>query len=157
MWYLALISDLEKKGCKIAVAGGFAVALHGAIRGTVDLDLCVALTLENLTAVETTLKARGFLSRIPVTAKEIFSFRKEYISRRNLVAWSFSNPQNPLQVVDILVLESLRSTQVIRFKIAGVSVPVLKLEALIKMKKKAGRPQDKEDVLALERIHKELK
>ena len=34
---------LKKSGVKFAIVGGYALALHGAVRGTVDLDLVISL------------------------------------------------------------------------------------------------------------------
>lgn len=36
MWFLDVTKKLKDMDIDFAVAGGFAVALHGAVRGTVD-------------------------------------------------------------------------------------------------------------------------
>lgn len=135
-----------------AIAGGFAVALHGAVRGTVDVDIVLTFTKKNLELAETTLTKMGLVSRIPVTAKEIFQFRKEYIERRNLIAWNFYNPKDPLDVLDIIITEDLASRDVVRVRAGNRMLPVLSIPALIAMKRKSGRPQDLEDISALERL-----
>ncbi len=155
MWYLDVIKALQKDRCQFAVAGGFAVALHGFQRGTIDLDLCIAMNFENLVKIESTLRGLNLVSRIPVGASEIFKFRQEYIRNRNLIAWSFVDPKNPAHVVDLIITEDLRKLALTNIKMFGIGVPVISKNALIKMKQKAGQPQDLEDVRALKNRKKE--
>lgn len=152
MWIERVAEALEREGVRFALAGGHAVALHGAVRGTVDLDLVLACTRENFAAAERALKALGLVSRLPVTAEEVFSFRKEYIERRNLLAWGFVHPKDPSQVIDLVLTWELKPGDVKRVRAAGRDLPVLSKAALIAMKKAAGRPQDLADVAALERL-----
>ena len=152
MWFLDIIQKLEDNKLDFAVAGGFAVALHGAVRGTVDLDIVIAVNLENLSKAEKALNELGLKSRIPVTASDVFKFRKEYIEKRNLIAWSFVNYKNPSQVVDIIITHDLKKMTSKKISIHGIKVPVLSIKSLIKMKTEAGRPQDIEDIKALKEI-----
>ena len=86
-----LVRAFTQARVQFAVVGGYAVALHGAVRGTFDVDVILALNEANFAAAEAALKKIGLSSRVPVTAHEILSFREEYIARRNLIAWSFVN------------------------------------------------------------------
>ena len=43
MFIYKVIGILESKNIEYAIAGGYAVALHGAVRGTVDIDLIIKL------------------------------------------------------------------------------------------------------------------
>lgn len=137
----------DKVGC--ALAGGFAVALHGAVRGTLDIDLVLKATASNFAAAERALRALGLESRLPVNASEIFSFRKEYIEKRNLIAWSFVNPQDATEIVDLLLPYDLAKMETKSIAFQNRKLRVLSLEELIKMKSQAGRKQDLEDVRAL--------
>lgn len=147
-----IISRLATAGVNCSIVGGYAVALHGAVRGTVDLDLIINHTEEQFQACEDCLKQLGFQPRLPVKASEVFKFRKEYIQRRNLIAWSFYVPNDPFKVVDIIITHDLRNLKSIRLKAGGSTVPVVSLTDLIAMKKMSGRPQDLQDVAALTRI-----
>lgn len=146
---------LKSAGVSYAVVGGYAVALHGVVRGTVDLDLILKLTEREFVEAEKTLRGLGLESRLPVTATEVFRFREEYIRNRNLIAWSFFDPRKPGNQVDIVITEDLRRTEVETMKIHGVSVRVISRNALIRMKRASGRAQDLEDVRALERLNDE--
>ncbi|UPT74117.1 MAG: hypothetical protein M0D55_20250 [Elusimicrobiota bacterium] len=151
MFILEAADALEKAAVKFAVAGGYAVALHGAVRGTLDVDIVLAMTKDNFVAAEKALSSLGLSSRLPVNAGEVFSFRKEWLERRNLIAWSFLDPEDPTRVLDIVLTWELKPADVVRMRVAGHDLPVLSKSALVAMKRAAGRPQDLADVDALER------
>ena len=143
---------LESNKIPYAVVGGYAVALHGAVRGTVDVDFIISLQEDIFVAVEKAMNSLGLHSRLPVTAKEVFHFRKEYIENRNLIAWSFVNLKNPMEVVDIIITDNLDDCAIVEKKVATSKIKILSKKDLIKMKKRSGRPQDLSDVEALEKL-----
>lgn len=152
IFLLEVIKAFRRAKLSYAVAGGYAVSLHGAVRGTLDIDLMVSLKPKHLAAAEAALQSIGLRSRIPVTAEEISQFRQEYLKRRNLIAWRFVDPRDPTRMVDLLLLEDVSKQSTITKKISGVPVQILSIPSLIKMKKAVARPQDLEDVRALERL-----
>ena len=143
---------MRRARVRFAVAGGYAVALHGATRGTVDLDLVITLEKKQFVAAEKALRSLGLEPRLPVDATQVFEFREEYIANRNLLAWSFHHPQDPTRLVDILIAHDLRDMEIQRMRFGSIMLPVIGRDALIAMKKTAGRPQDLEDVRALESL-----
>ena len=147
-----VVTSLRQARVRFAIAGGHAVALHGAVRGTLDLDLVLALSRGNFTAAESALNGMGLVSRLPLKAEEVFDYREEYVRNRNLIAWSFVNPADPTEIVDIILTEDLDSMQVDRVPLGRLRLPVVAVADLIRMKEKSGRPQDLEDVKALRRI-----
>lgn len=151
MFIFEVVDALDKAGVRFAVAGGHAVALHGATRGTLDLDIVLAQSKENFAAAEKALASIGLTSRLPIDAAEVFAFRKEYIERRNLIAWNFLDAKDPSRLLDIVLTWDLKPAEVARMRAGGREIPVLAKSALIAMKKAAGRPQDLIDVEALER------
>lgn len=134
-----------------AIVGGYAVALHGAPRGTIDIDFIIPLEESSFIATEQALNSIGIVSRLPVSAREVFQFRQEYITRRNLIAWSFYNPQNPMEIVDIIITSALEDFSIVEKQIASTKIKLIAKRDLIKMKKLSGRPQDLLDVAALEK------
>ena len=143
---------LQQAKIPYAVVGGYAVAFHGAIRGTVDVDIVVNWSLKNLYNVEKVLKEIGLVSLIPINADNLFQFREEYIQNRNLVAWNFYDPINPLNQVDIIITYDLKNGHTTTFQTFFGEIKVLSLKDLIAMKKASGRAQDLEDVKALESL-----
>lgn len=151
MFIFDVVDALEKAGVRFAVAGGHAVALHGATRGTLDVDIVLAMSKENFVAAEKALTGIGLSSRLPIDAAEVFAFRKEYLERRNLIAWNFIDAKDPARILDIVLTWELKPGEIARVRAAGRDIPVLAKGALIAMKRAAGRPQDLVDVEALER------
>lgn len=139
-------------GVRYALVGGYAVALHGAVRGTVDIDIVVDWNLESLQGAEQALRDLGLVSRLPVGADDLFNFRDEYVNNRNLVGWNFYNPDDISQQVDLVITYDLKGRR--RQRVATASGPLflLTVEDLVNMKRASGRPQDLADVEALEKL-----
>ncbi len=152
MFIRNVIQALQKYEINYALIGGYAVALHGAIRGTVDIDIVVSLTRKSLQGAERALESIGLKSHLPITATDMYQFREEYIKKRNLAAWSFNNADNPLEVVDILITEDVKQIKTVIKKAFGVEIRVAAIPDLISLKTKSGRPQDKEDIKALKKL-----
>jgi hypothetical protein len=125
MFLLKVCDALAEAGVRFAIAGGYAVALHGAVRGTVDVDIVVRLEEAAFAKAEAALKGLGLQPRLPVTAAEVFRFREEYIRNRNLLAWSFVNASNPAEVVDVLIAEDLAQCKPVKITVKGRAVPVV--------------------------------
>lgn len=152
MFLLRVTSALDEAGIAYALVGGCAVALHGAVRGTVDVDLVLRISRKQFVAFEKAMRSIGLVSRLPVTAAEVFQFRAEYIANRNLRAWSFVHPGTPSEIVDVIITHDLSSMKAQRIKVGKAWVRVLALSDLIRMKQEAGRPQDLADVAALQEL-----
>jgi len=152
MFLLRVITALSKARVPYGLVGGYAVALHGAVRGTMDIDLVIRLDEDQFVRAERALKSIGLEPRLPVTAREVFRFREEYIANRNLTAWSFVNPATPSELVDIVLTHNLGELTTRPLRVQGKQIRVVSLDDLIRMKQEAGRPQDQEDVRALKAI-----
>ena len=152
MFITRVIQSLDQHKVCYALVGGYAVALHGVVRGTVDIDVVIALDKAQFTAAEKALLEIGLQSRLPVSAEEVFDFREEYIHNRNLIAWSFYHPKNPLEVVDILITEDARNIETIEKKVDRLRIRVASISEMIRLKTLSARPQDIEDVKALEKL-----
>ncbi len=152
MFIKQIIDAFQKYQVNYALVGGYAVALHGAVRGTVGIDFVIQLDRGQFVAAEQALVSIGLQPRLPVAASEVFDFREEYIRNKNLTAWSFYHPVNPLEMVDILITEDLGQIQTVLKKLDRINIRVASIPDLIRMKKIAGRPQDIEDIKALEKL-----
>lgn len=137
---------------RYAIVGGHAVALHGAVRGTLDIDIALNWSKSALTAAERALKGIGLESRLPVSAEEVFEFRREYLEKRNLVAWNFYNPKDLSEQVDIVLPYDLKGKKTSRIRVGETQLSILSIDDLIAMKRQSGRPQDLVDADALEKL-----
>lgn len=149
---LSLCHELEARQVKYALVGGYAVALHGAVRGTVDIDLILDWQLANLQRAEESLKALGLRSLHPIDAQTVFRDKELLIREKNMIAWSFYNLDNPAKVIDIIITNDLHDKTLVTFLIQEQPVKVLAKHDLIRMKQESGRPQDIEDINALEAL-----
>lgn len=143
---------LQRQRVRYAIVGGHAVALHGAIRGTIDVDIAVNWTLQAVQRAETALSDIGLVSRLPITADDIYSFRDEYVRNRNLVAWNFYNPRNASEQVDVIVTYDLKGRKLKTLTVGDAQIAILNRQDLINMKRASGRAQDLEDIKALEKL-----
>jgi hypothetical protein len=152
MFIHVVCAALEKAKIPYAVVGGYAVALHGAVRGTVDVDFVINWTLENLQKVERVMKELGLVSRIPINALSLFQNKEEYSKNKNLIAWNFYNPKNPAQQIDLIINYDLQTSDSVPVHTQSGTIHILAKKPLIAMKHASGRPQDIEDVKALENL-----
>lgn len=152
MFLHKVCQQLDAVKIPYAVVGGYAVALHGAARGTFDVDIAIEWSLKNLAKVESALKELGLVSRLPIDADSVFHFKEEYVQKRNLIAWNFYNPRKPIEQVDIIITFDLKHHKVKTMQTHEGKVRVLAKDDLIEMKTKSGRQQDLEDVKALEEL-----
>ena len=145
-------SAFNKAGVDYALVGGHAVALHGAVRGTIDIDFIFKWEREALVAAESALLSLGLVSRLPIDANDVFDFRDEYISKRNLIAWNFYHPKDASQQVDIIINTDLVIADRVSLETPNTTIHLLNKKPLIEMKRLANRPQDIEDIAALEKL-----
>jgi hypothetical protein len=147
-----IFDEFKRAKIDFAIIGGYALALHGIVRATVDIDLILKLDLSQFQKAEASLKKLGLTSRIPVRAEDIVKMRIEYIEKRNLLAWSFVDYRDPSRQVDILITTDVADVQVDRISVAGRKIPVISLKDLMQMKILSDRPQDRVDVQSIREV-----
>lgn len=152
MFLLSVTGALSAARVPYALVGGYAVALHGAVRGTVDIDLVLRFSERDFRAAERAFAGISLRPRLPVSSAEIFRFREEYVRNRNLTAWTFVNPSHPSEIVDVVLTHDLARMKIKRVRVQGRLIRIASIEDLIRMKAASGRPQDIEDVKALRRL-----
>ena len=136
----------DRAQLKYALIGGYALALHGLVRATVDIDFVLSLRLEDFELAEKILSQLKIQSRLPVRAQDIIKMRKEFIENRNLLAWSFVDYSNPTRQVDILITKDLKDLEIEKISISGRKISVVSLKQLLQLKIESGRPQDLIDI-----------
>jgi len=152
MFITQLGHSLEQHNVRYALVGGYAVALHGAVRGTVDIDFVIDWQLEQLKAVEKCLNNLGLVSQLPIDAEQLFHFKDEYINNRQLIAWHFYHPKDLSKQVDLIITFDLSNKKTLTKTLNTGTVQLLNKKDLIKMKQQSARPQDLEDIKALKQL-----
>lgn len=159
-YFEKVFKSLNKEKIKYLVVGGVAVNLHGYMRFTGDLDLLLLLEEENLKKMDKLMHKLGYSERLPVSVLSLSNKKqvKQWLEEKNMKAYSFTPPKNnPLQI-DVIMEESLKYDKIVANKvhkrIDNTVIPVISIDDLIKMKRRANRPQDLVDLEALINLKK---
>jgi predicted nucleotidyltransferase len=160
MYFLDVISLLNKLGVRYLVVGGVALVLHGVVRLTADIDLLIDLKKENIGKFLNAMKTLGYKPKLPVDPAGLLDpkIRKEWLVKKNMVAFSFMHPKEDYKLVDLLINEPVpfpgvyKRMQIVH---AGkVPIKVVSLSDLIKLKKKSAKEQDLKDIEMLRELSK---
>jgi hypothetical protein len=71
-----ILQELTERGVQFVVCGGVAVVLHGVERMTLDLDLVVDMSRENLQRLIDAMRALNLTPRVPVPPEDLLSPEK---------------------------------------------------------------------------------
>ena len=155
--YEEILREFQKQKVKYVLVGGIAVNLLGSFRTTADLDILVEMNDKNLTKVITILKKRGYQVKQPVDPMGIADekTRKDWIHKKHMKAFNFYK-YDEFKEVDIIIDSPVSykqaSKNAIKIKSGKITLPVISINDLIKMKKNTGRGVDQSDIQALKHI-----
>lgn len=153
-----LFSALNGESVKYLVAGGIAVNLYGIERATADIDVVLWLDKENLMRFMRAAKKLGLRPKVPAKIEDLADSakREEWIKDKGMTVFSLFDPANPFFLLDVFVEmpfdfdEVYKKRKKIRFE--DITVPVVPIEELVRMKEGSDRPQDRADVFYLKKI-----
>jgi hypothetical protein len=153
--YRDLFQAMNNAGIRYLVVGGVAVNLHGYSRFTGDLDIVMALDADNLEKLAGLMEKRRFAQRLPIDVRLLSDRERvqQWIIDKGMTAYTYIDSTMPQFSLDILVGESLQYPELESHKVvinAGdLPIPVISIDDLIGMKKRANRQKDLEDIAAL--------
>jgi hypothetical protein len=153
-----IFAALEKGRIRYLVVGGVAVVLHGVPRFTADLDLVLDLVPANVTAALQALGGLGYRPRAPVGLYDFADAekRRDWIQQKSLTVLGLWSPNHPATEIDLFVDEPLPFeaawARACHIDLGANSIRVASIEDLIQLKRRAGRPQDHEDIARLNMI-----
>lgn len=155
--YQRVVEELNGHQVDYLVAGGVAVNLFGIPRMTADLDLLVRLERKNLERFLLVMAKLDFVPRLPVAAEDLLSRdrRRQWISEKNLKVFSFYHKTLYYLGIDVFIEYPVPFPAAYKRKVRQGIVPLVSLNDLIEMKRKAGRESDLADIRSLERIRDE--
>lgn len=140
------------------VVGGVAVVLHGYARLTADVDLVLDLERDAAARAMRALLALGLRPRAPVDAEDFADerVRGRWLRDEGMQVFSIFKPADPLLSVDVFAeppvdFEGLYARAEV-CDVEAVPVRIASIPDLIRLKRLAGRPRDREDVEKLEEI-----
>jgi len=153
-----LFSSLNKASVKYMVAGGIAVNLYGIERATADIDIVLKVDEKNLVKFVKVAKKLGLKPKLPLALDDLIDGekRKSWTVDKHMVVYSLYDAKNPFFLLDIFVEEPFNFDEVYeerkKIEFENTVIPLVPIKALIAMKEKSDRPQDKADVFYLKKI-----
>lgn len=152
---------LDDAGARYVVVGGLATVLHGHARLTADIDLVIDLEPSEAHKAMSCLASIGLRPRAPVAAEDFADpeLRRSWIEDKGMQVFSLWDPREPLREVDVFVSHPVPFDELWArselIELASTKVRIASIEDLIALKRLAGRPEDLQDIEALEAIAEE--
>lgn len=156
----SLLLTLRRHRVRFVVCGGVAAVLQGVERMTVDLDIAVDLSQENVVLLLAAMDELKLEPRVPVPATSLLDPAKIawMVREKNALVFTFIDPSDPYRQIDVFLAPEFAYDALIdrteAIDMDGVSLPVLSRAELLRMKKEIDPPRDKDvlDIHALERL-----
>lgn len=160
-----LLATLVKRGVDFIVVGGYAVAAHGVVRATKDVDICPDPDDENLARLAVALEE---LEATPIGLEEFegeFDLKPDFDGLKMGGNWTLLTKHGRLDVMQTFSFEngaggegSYRelAPHAVERDFLGHRVRFCGYDDLLRMKRSAGRAQDKVDVESLKAARAEL-
>ena len=140
---VALCRELNERGCKYLVCGGFAIRAAGYVRNTGDVDLLIDTSAEN--------EAKVFQALEFLPDKAVLELKSGDVSQYSVV-----------RIADEIVVDLMASASGIQFaeaeaeivyhEVDGVRIPFAAPLLLWRMKRNTHREKDRPDVLFLRQL-----
>jgi hypothetical protein len=159
-----LLSVLMEHGVCFVVVGGYAVAAHGYVRATKDVDICPEPTDENLVRLaEALAELEAEPTGLDDFASDEFDLKPDLEGLRHGGNWTLRTKYGRLDVMQHLAglgkdgggWKEL-SRRAITRNFLGHDCLFCSYEDLLAMKRGAGRPQDEIDIKSLKAARSEL-
>jgi hypothetical protein len=158
MFYLDLFSALARHNVGYVLIGGLAVSLHGIERATMDVDISVAMTPENLAALVDMAREMSLTPVLPVPLETLGDPQQlaDWHATRNLEAFALRAPGLAGVTIDVLLFPPVKfaalATHAVVFQIGDTPIQVASIDDLIALKQAVGRPIDLSDIEHLKRL-----
>ncbi|MFP5381360.1 MAG: nucleotidyl transferase AbiEii/AbiGii toxin family protein [Gammaproteobacteria bacterium] len=157
MFYLDLFSALNGRVDYVLI-GGLAISLHGIERATMDIDVTVAMTPENLASLVEMARGLGMTPVLPVALDTLTDLDQlaQWHRERNLESFALRAPGLAGVTLDVLLYPPVDYAQMrsraVTFQAGDVPVVVASIDDMIALKQAVGRPIDLADIEHLKRL-----
>ena len=156
-----VLRKLWEEKVRYILVGGLAMNLWGIPRTTADIDILLDLSTENLKKFLGAMKKLNLKLKQPFDESSILDGeKKEKIIRERGAVFTFENSSAPVEAIDFFLENPLdfdvawRRKKIVR--VEDFEVYLAHPDDIIYLKKLSGRPQDIEDIKALEKLKKIL-
>ena len=151
-----ILETLDGEGVDYVVIGGIAAALHGSSIGTYDIDICYRRRMDNIGHLVNALKRLGAHLRV---AKDPDADQIPFVLDTRAIQkggnFSFTTNYGPLDCIawpdGVSGYDELVSGAS-EYDIEDLKIKVASVDALLDMKRKAGREKDLISMFELEEI-----
>ena len=150
--YEEILKEFTRGKVKYILVGGMAFNLLGGYRNTLDMDVIVEMSDENLRKIVTIMKKAGYHVKQPVDPMLIAdkNTREDWIKNKNMKAFNFYKGERTYEEVDIVIDSPVKYKdavkKAVKVRTAGLDLIVVSPEDFVKMKKSSGRDKDLEDI-----------
>ena len=158
--YEEVLREFQKQKVRYIIVGGMAFNLLGGVRNTLDMDVLVEMSDNNLRKIVAILKKAGYHVKQPVDPIMIADkkIREDWIKNKNMKAFNFYKGERTYEEVDI-VIDSVVDFKgaiknALKIKIGSLTLTVISPKDFIKVKKAAGRDKDLKDIEELKLMRK---
>lgn len=158
MFYIDLFSALSRHRVDYVVIGGLAVTLHGVERATMDIDVAVAMTPDNLAALVEAARELGMSPVLPVDLDALSNVEQlaRWHRERNMEVFALRAPGSGGVTLDVLLFPPVDfgglHERAWMFQVADAPVVAASIDDLIALKQAVGRPIDLSDIEHLKRL-----
>ena len=158
MFFKRILKELENRKIKYLAIGGVAVNLHGYNRITNDLDIILSFEENNVNIFIELMNDLGLKPKVPVDPNELADLEKRefWKKERNMKVFSFFNPNNEQEVVDVMIQDYINYDEALKnsklMKDENISIPVISIDDLIRLKEISGRGRDLVDIKILKKL-----
>ncbi|HUZ59833.1 MAG TPA: DUF6036 family nucleotidyltransferase [Hanamia sp.] len=143
---IEFIELCNKHDVRYLVIGGYAVSVHGYPRSTKDIDVCIEMSERNASKMVQVINVFGFSS---------LKLKKEDFLKKNFIT-QLGFPPLRIDILNDLYgvpfEEAWQNKKIVSFE--NVPVNFIGYSDLLKVKEKAGRPQDIADINKLKKRKK---
>lgn len=151
---------LQEAEARFLVVGGVAVIAHGYVRTTEDLDLVLDLSPDSVLRALKALEDLGYRPVVPVSLLDFAKpeLRTDWVEHRNMKVFGLVSDRIPDVTIDLFAsipfdFETEYASGIWKEVAPHITVRVVSLAALIKLKQEADRHRDRDDIEKLRELH----
>ena len=153
-----IIELLDSAQVDYVLIGGLAVTLRGYQRLTMDVDIVLAMSAQNLQCFIGAAKRAGLRPVMPVAIDSLADpqLLDRWHDEKGMLAFALRHPDRQSTVIDVLVRPNVPFDELKRnaemLPIGTMRVPTASIEDLIRLKTGTGRTKDALDIDELRKL-----
>jgi predicted nucleotidyltransferase len=159
-YLIEIICSLADHDVEFIICGGMAVVYHGVERMTMDLDISLNMSSQNVKKFLTAVKELKLIPRVPVPPESLMDKKMLdfFVREKKAIVFTFVDPDLPYRQIDIFLTkdksyDSLKK-HCIEVDVNDRVVKIISIEKLLEMKLsiKPLRDKDKLDIAGLKKM-----